>query len=246
MIIDTRSRKKGLQAMHIQKNELFNSITHLIGLIGGILMTAVFFISSIDVDSFLAVAVSITGISYVFLYASSFMHHANKLSETDESLWLKLDHCAIFMMMAGSYVGPLYIFAHGGIRWGVLAAVWLFALSGMAVKLRYLVMPNWANVAIYAPLCAIAFVPMYLLWDTVNAIPERAVPITVMKMMLVAGLAMYGAGGLIYALKRPDPKPGLVGFHGIFHLFVLAGSGLHAAALYYSIVAYPVIRDYLP
>lgn len=231
--------------MHIQKNEIFNSMTHLVGLIGGILMTAVYFFLSIGVDACLAIAASVTGASYILLFASSFMHHANKLNEAEESLWLKLDHCAIFIMMAGSYVGPLYIFAQGGIRWGVLAAVWLFAVLGMALKLRYLVTPNWINVVMYAPLSVISFVPMYLLWDAVDAIPEQAAPIPVMKMMLVAGLVMYGIGGTIYALKRPDPKPDLVGFHGIFHLFVLAGSGLHAAAFYYSIVAYPAIREYL-
>lgn len=231
--------------MHIQKNELFNSLTHLAGFIGGVLMTVVFFVHSIDIDAFLAVAVSITGLSYILLYASSFMHHASKRDEAGESVWLKLDHSAIFIMMAGSYVGPMYIFAQGGILWGVLAAVWLFAFFGMALKLRYVVTPNWLNVVIYAPLCLVSLVPMSLLWDSVDVIPEHAVPIPLMKAMLVAGLLLYGIGGVIYALKRPDPKPGLIGFHGIFHLFVLAGSALHAAALYYSIRSYPIIREFL-
>jgi hemolysin III len=236
---------RAIKTMGIQKNERFNSYSHFIGFVAGILVTIIYFVLSIPVDIFLAISVTITGFTYVLLFASSFLHHANKADESEESIWLKLDHASIFIMMAGSYVGPLYIFAQGGIRWGVLAAVWIFAVIGIILKLKYLLTPNWINVLIYAPLSVIAFVPMYILWHSVDFIPPHLVPIPLMKSMLVGGFVLYGIGGSIYALKRPDPKPDMVGFHGIFHLCVLAGAGLHATALYYSIRAYPLIKEYL-
>jgi hemolysin III len=231
-------------AMIIQKNELFNSLTHCAGAVASVIIAVVFYSISIDFDRGLALAVCFTAISYVFLFASSFLYHASKIDEDEPSLWLKLDHCAIFVMIAGSYVGPLYIYAPGGIRWAVLGAVWLFAILGIVLKLRHLISPNWVNVAIYAPLCVISVVPMALLWTSVDGIPLRGVSISFLKSLLVAGLVTYAFGGIVYALKRPDPKPGVIGFHGVFHIFILAGAGLHALALYYSIRAYPLIREF--
>jgi hemolysin III len=234
-----------LFAVSIQKNELFNSFTHLIGAIAGGVVTMLYIHASINIDRNLMIAVGITGISYVFLFSSSFMHHANKVDESQKSIWLILDHSAIFIMIAGSYIGPMYIFASGGLRWGVLASVSLFAALGIILKLKFPVSPNWINVAIYAPLAVISVIPMALLWSSVDSIPVRLVPIPFLKSLLIAGLVMYGIGGMIYAGKRPDPKPEIIGFHGIFHLCILAGAGLHALALYYSIKAYPVIREFL-
>jgi hemolysin III len=229
----------------IRKSELFNSFTHLFGAVAGAAVTVIYIHASIFIDRSLMISVGITGISYVFLFSLSFMHHANKVDESHKSIWLLLDHSAIFVMMAGSYIGPMYIFSSGGLRWGVLAAVCMFAALGIILKLKFPVTPNWINVAIYAPLAGISVVPMTILWSSVDTIPARLVPIPFLKSLLVAGLAMYGIGGIIYAGKRPDPKPELIGFHGIFHLCILAGAGLHALALYYSIKAYPVIREFL-
>jgi len=230
--------------MTIRKNELFNSLTHCAGAVASAILTLVFYYTAIDLDGNLAAAVCFTAFSYVFLFAASSLYHATKIDEDEQSIWLKVDHCAIFVMIAGSYVGPLYIYAPDGIRWAVLGAVWLFALPGIALKLRYLIAPTWVNVAIYAPLGVISIVPMALLWTSVDAIPPQAVPISFLKGLLIAGLVMYGAGGIVYALKKPDPKPGIIGFHGVFHVLILLGAGLHAAALYCSIRAYPVIREF--
>lgn len=230
--------------MIIQKKERFNSISHSAGAAASAALAVVYYITSIEHDATLALAVCFTAASYFFLFASSSLYHARKTAEDEESLWLKIDHCAIFIMIGGSYVGPLYIYAPDGIRWAVLGVVWLFALLGIMLKLRFLLSPNWINVAVYAPLCVISVVPMALLWNSVDAVPLTAVPVSFLKFLLVAGLAVYGAGGIVYAMQRPDPLPEVIGFHGIFHVLILAGAGLHAAALYYSIKAYPVIRVY--
>ena len=136
------------------------------------------------------------------------MYHANKTGEDEKSPWLMLDHCAIFIMIAGSYVGPLYIYAPANIRLAVLGAVWFFALAGAALKLRYLISPNWINVAIYAPIGIISLVPMALLWTSVDSIPLHGVSMSLLKSLLVGGLAVYALGGAVYALKRPDPIAG--------------------------------------
>ena len=191
--------------MAIQKNEIFNSLSHLAGAIASACITAFFVLMAIDVDAGLAGAVALTGISYIFLFASSFMHHANKRGEAGKGAWFALDHCAIFVMMAGSYIGPLYIFAPEGMRRLLLAAVALCAVAGLILKIRHLDSPNWVSVAIYAPLGLISLVPMTVLWHVADAAPAHLVPLTFMKTLLVIGLVLYGFGGTVYALRRPDP-----------------------------------------
>ncbi|OHD62775.1 MAG: hypothetical protein A2176_14860 [Spirochaetes bacterium RBG_13_51_14] len=97
--------------MKISHNELFNSFSHLTGAVASIIVTIAYILASYDVDRYLMISVFLSGISYAVLFISSFIHHATKAGETETSLWLKLDHSAIFIMMAGSYVGPLYIYA---------------------------------------------------------------------------------------------------------------------------------------
>ncbi len=227
--------------MVIHRSEIFNSLSHLAGAVASAVMTALFVVMALGHGPMLAAAVAMTGTSYIFLFASSFLHHANKEGEAGRSAWLTLDHCAIFVMMAGSYIGPLYIFAPEGLRRLLLGGVALCAVAGLILKIWHRDSPNWVSVAIYAPLGLISLVPMTLLWHVADAVPAHLVPLDFMKALLVSGLVMYGIGGAVYALKRPDP--GLVGFHGVFHVLVLAGAGLHGAALYYSIRAYPLIRE---
>jgi len=231
------------KAMAIPGNEIFNSFSHLAGATASAFMTALFVVIAAAHDTALAVAVGMTGASYILLFASSFMYHANGAGGTGRRAWLALDHLAIFVMMAGSYVGPLYIFALEELRRVLLAAVALCAAAGIVLQIRLMDSPNWVSVAIYAPLGMISIVPMALLWHVADTAPAHLVPLSLMKALLVGGLAMYGIGGMVYALRRPDPGPQLFGFHGLFHVCVLAGAGLHGAALYYSIRAYPVIRE---
>jgi hemolysin III len=229
--------------MLIRRNELFNALSHLAGAIASAGMTALFVAMAIGHDAGLAAAVAVTGVSFVFLFASSFMHHATKEGEDGKGAWLALDHCAIFAMMAGSYIGPLYIFAPGDLRIAFLGGVALCAAAGLFLKMRFMHAPNWVSVAIYAPLGLVSLAPMTVLWHVADGAPPHMVPLAFMKALLVLGLAFYAAGGAVYALRRPDPAPGLFGFHGLFHVCVLAGAGLHGMALYCSIRAYPLIRE---
>lgn len=231
--------------MTIQKHEQFNAYSHLSGALAGIIMTAVFLYISLNIDPMLSAAVSLTGLSYVFLFAASFLYHAHKLNEKEENLWLKLDHAAIFIMMAGSYIGPMYIYSSGSVRWGVLGAVWTFAILGVILKVRFTAVPNWINVAVYAPLGIAALVPMVLLWERVSSIPSAFVPIPQLKGLLIAGLAVYGVAGIVYAARKPDIRPEFLGFHGVFHILILIGAFLHAMALHHSIKFYPLIREFL-
>lgn len=244
MDILTRISVFAERTVGMPRGELFNTISHCIGALASLLVTIVYFRSSNGVDAWLTASVVVSGSSYIILFVASALYHANKNDPSRERFWLKLDHCAIFIMMAGSYVGPLYIFAPWEMFRSLITAIWLAALLGMVLKLRYTETSNRMNFAIHAPLGVVSLVPMYLLWNSVDSIPAHIMPIPVLKSLLVAGLVIYGIAGIIYAAKRPDPRPDILGFHGVFHLLILAGAGLHALALYFSILSFSVIRQF--
>lgn len=100
----------------------------------------------------------------------------------------------------------------------MLGLVWGLALCGVVVKLLWMDAPRWLSVGLY----------LVLGWVAVVAAPAlfRALPVGGMAWVLAGGL-VYSGGALVYGLKRPNPLPGVFGFHELWHLFVVAGSACH-------------------
>jgi hemolysin III len=170
-------------------------------------------------------AFGIFGLSLVALYAASALYHLLPLSPAGVARLRRLDHMTIFVLIAGTYTPFCVLALDGGWRWGLLALIWSLALCGVMLKLRWMDAPRWLSVALY----------LGMGWIAVIAASElvRAVPPGGIAWVLSGGL-VYSAGALAYGLKRPDPVPGVFGFHEVWHIFVLAGSACHFwAVLHY-------------
>ena len=171
------------------------------------------------------VAFGIFGISLVALYIASSLYHLLPLSPAGVARLRKLDHVAIFVLIAGTYTPFCLLALDGGWRWGVLAIAWGLALCGASLKLLWIEAPRWLSVLLY----------LGMGWVAVAAVPAllRTLPAGGMAWVLAGGLT-YSAGALVYGLKRPNPIPGAFGFHELWHLFVVAGSACHFwAVLHY-------------
>jgi hemolysin III len=164
------------------------------------------------------VAFGIFGISLVALYIASSLYHLLPLSPAGVARLRKLDHVAIFVLIAGTYTPFCLLALDGGWRWGVLAIAWGLALCGASLKLLWMEAPRWLSVLLY----------LGMGWVAVAAVPAllRTLPAGGMAWVLAGGLT-YSAGALVYGLKRPNPIPGAFGFHELWHLFVVAGSACH-------------------
>ena len=165
------------------------------------------------------------GLSLVALYAASALYHLLPLSPAGVARLRRLDHMTIFVLIAGTYTPFCVLALDGGWRWGLLALIWSLALCGVMLKLRWMDAPRWLSVALY----------LGMGWIAVIAASElvRAVPPGGIAWVLSGGL-VYSAGALAYGFKRPDPVPGVFGFHEVWHIFVLAGSACHFwAVLHY-------------
>lgn len=160
----------------------------------------------------------IYGISAILLFTASFLYHSKKRSENDTSVWRKLDHSAIFLLIAGTYTPMCYLYLDGWMRWGILIAQWSLVFSGIIFKLFFIKAPRIIGTAIYLIMGWIVVIPISRL---VSVMPGDVL------FFLTAGGLSYTAGAVIYAIKRPNPIPERFGFHEIFHIFIIAGAVFH-------------------
>lgn len=158
------------------------------------------------------------GVSMVVLYLASSLYHAVHTTPKKE-LWLKkFDHASIFFLIAGSYTPVLYFGLDGTWRLAMLICVWTLAILGMLMKTFFIHIPNHLSTALYVGLGWIAVVPFVKL---IGAYPLEAI------LLLLGGGIAYTIGAVIYAKECFDFIPGKFGHHEVFHLWVMAGSGLH-------------------
>ena len=206
--------------------EPVSGIMHLVGgVLGGIglavLLEAAWRTGRIDQ----LVAFAIFGLSLVVLYTASALYHLLPLSPAGVARLRRVDHMAIFIFIAGTYTPFCLLALDDGWRAGLLGLIWGLALCGVVLKLFWMEGPRWLSVGLY----------LGMGWVGVVAAPAlfRAMPVGGTAWVLAGGL-IYSAGALVYGLKRPNPVPGVFGFHELWHLFVVAGSACHFwAVLHY-------------
>lgn len=152
------------------------------------------------------------------LLASGMMHLAARNSGARDIL-LRLDHAAIFFLIAATYTPVHIIQFKGWIRWGVLSAIWAAAAAGMFLEIAYFgVVPEWLSLAFYLILGWMGLFTAYALHRVVGF--EPLIPI-------VLGALAYTIGALLDVSGLADPVPGFVRTHEVFHLFVLLGVAAH-------------------
>ncbi|MFC4453238.1 PAQR family membrane homeostasis protein TrhA [Deinococcus sonorensis] len=211
-----------MKRLYAQLREPVNSLTHWAGVVLAVPVLAglLWYAQRHGLGAWPFV---VFGLSMAALYASSATYHSLRVGER-AMLWLrKLDHSAIFLLIAGSYT-PLAWYGLDGLwREVVLWVIWGIALSGIILKLLTMRLPRWISTLLYVGMgwIALAFVPQL----------ARNLPAAALVWLGVGG-ALYTIGAVVYGTKRWNPRPGVFGFHEIWHLFVLGGTGAHVAMMF--------------
>lgn len=164
------------------------------------------------------VSLLVYGATLVLMFSASAAYHLVSAGPR-VTLWLrKLDHSAIYLLIAGTYTPICLRFFDGFWRVGLLGVVWGLAFLGVGVKLFIIRAPRWLTAAVY----------LAMGWLSLSAIQEilLSLPPGALAWLLAGGLFFTG-GAIVYVLKKPDLFPGVFGFHEIWHIFVILGALSH-------------------
>ena len=211
---------------HFKLKDPGSAITHFIGMLMAMFAATPLILRAMRApDTVHVISLSIFIVSMILLYAASTTYHTFDLSERTNKILKKLDHCMIFVLIAGSYTPICLIVLHGRTGLMLMALVWSIAILGIIFKLCWVTCPKWVSSVLYIAMgwvCVLAFTQI------VNSLSPAAFG------WLLAGGIIYTVGGIIYALKVPlfDAKHKNFGSHEIFHLFVMAGSACHFILMY--------------
>ena len=198
-----------------------SGLTHLGGAIasaGG--LVALLLVGWQGIEKLLSVLVY--GLSLVGLFAASATYHLAKVKPATQQVLRKIDHSAIFLLIAGTYT-PFCVNAFTGFfRWGLLTVIWSIALIGILVKVFWIGAPRWLNAVMY----------VIMGWLCVSAIGQMTTTLTPFALVwLIAGGIIYTLGAVVYATKLFNFVPGIFGFHEVWHIFVLLGALAHFVAV---------------
>ncbi|KJS66277.1 MAG: hemolysin III family channel protein [Peptococcaceae bacterium BICA1-7] len=197
--------------------EPVNTWTHFVTFIAAI-VGLIFLITETRNSTSKLITMVIYGISLILLYGGSSLYHWWKTTPRRTMALKKIDHVAIYLLIAGSYTPVFYYGLGGAWKWAMLVAVWALALTGIFLKIWFIDAPRYVSTVFYLTLGWIALVPFVQLFQNL--------PLGAVIYMIMGGVA-YTVGAVIYATKIFNFRPGSFGFHEVFHLFVVAGSVLH-------------------
>jgi hemolysin III len=201
--------------------EPVNSLTHwggaALALVGLIALLIVGWGTPIKVASLI-----IYGVSLIFLFSASATYHMVRAKDRVLEIFRKIDHSAIYFLIAGTYT-PFCINAFSGFwKWGMLITIWSLAFIGIGVKVFIIRVPRWLNAGLY----------LAMSWLVVAASGQllAALPGWVLTWLIIGGI-IYTLGAIVYITKIFNFKPGVFGFHEVWHVFVLLAAASHFVAV---------------
>ncbi|KJV49937.1 hemolysin [Pantoea sp. BL1] len=199
--------------------EIANSISHGIGCIFGVVGLVLLLTQAVDMraDVTAITSYSLYGGSMILLFLASTLYHA--IPHQKAKYWLKkLDHCAIYLLIAGTYTPFLLVGLKSPLAQGLMVVIWSLALAGIIFKLTIAHRFKALSLVTYLSMGWLSLVVIYQLATKLSA----------------GGVWLLAAGGIVYSLgvifyvSRRIPYN-----HAIWHGFVLGGSVLHFCAIYF-------------
>jgi hemolysin III len=200
--------------------ELANAITHGVGLVFSIIGFVILLILAVmHGGSWQIAGCAIYGVTLVSLYAASTLYHGVFSPRFKRSLRI-FDHCAIYLLIAGTYTPFLLVNLRGPWGWSLFGVIWGLALAGVLFKLWFVD---------HFPIVSTSFYVL-MSWAGIVAVKPvlSQIPATGLLWLAIGGL-MYMLGVVFYAIRKIPFN------HVIWHLLVMAGSTCHYVAILYAV-----------
>ena len=203
--------------------EFANTLTHGFGLLLSVAGFAVLLVmAGLRGDPLLIAGCIVYGLSLIILYAASTCYHVTTCPIRKKTLQL-VDHCCIYLLIAGSYTPFGLVLLNGTLGQSLFVAIWTFAVGGIAAKLLWQHRFPILSVSSYVVMGWLGVFAIQPMLETLGIVPV---------LLAIAGGVAYTLGVIFFAWHR------IRHHHAIFHVFVLAGSILHYAAVILYVIPY--------
>ncbi|MGF1739205.1 PAQR family membrane homeostasis protein TrhA [Photobacterium satsumensis] len=199
--------------------EVANSISHGLGMVFGIIGLVLLLMQAVSAgaDALSITSLSIYGASMILLYLASTLYHAIPYERAKRAL-KTFDHCAIYLLIAGTYTPFLLITLRTPLAITLMAVIWGIALIGIVLKIAFVYRFKRLSLATYLTMGWLSLIAVYPLATSLA---------TGGLVLLAAGGIVYSVGVVFYVNKRIPYN------HAIWHVFVLGGTVCHFLAIYY-------------
>ncbi|EKN66187.1 hemolysin III family channel protein [Neobacillus bataviensis LMG 21833] len=209
--------------------EPINGLTHLAGAIFAFvgLLAMVIKAASTTPTPLALSAVIIFGVSMILLYSASATYHMVIARANVIAFLRRLDHSMIFVLIAGTYTPFCFISLNGktgAILFSIISGV---AISGVVFKMMWFNCPRWISTALYIAMGWMIVFVFSPLTGSLNPVG---------LFLLVLGGIFYTIGGIIYGAKPKFLELKYLGFHEIFHIFIMLGSLAHFLSVYLYVI----------
>jgi hemolysin III len=211
--------------------EPFSGISHLLGWglsIAG--LVALLLVATPHAGPWHTVSFAIFGASLILLYGASALYHLLPASPHAVSILRRIDHMMIYVLIAGTYTPLALVPLRGAWGWSLLIPIWVIAILGIILTAITRSTPRWLYTVVYV---AMGWFVVVAARPLSRALPPGSIA------WLVGGGLCYTIGAIGYGLKWPRLKPGVFGFHELWHLFVMAGSFSHYWLVFRYVAALP-------
>ncbi|MCY9805068.1 hemolysin III family protein [Vibrio scophthalmi] len=206
-------------AAYSVKEELANTITHAIGMVLGVIGLVLLLLKAhaYHADALTIASYTIYGASIIVLFLASTLYHAIPSPRAKRAL-KTFDHCAIYLLIAGSYTPFLLVSLRTPLAIGLMVVIWIIALVGIIMKVAFVYRFKRLSLVTY----------LLMGWLSLVVIYQLALHVQ------LGGLILLGLGGVIYSLGVIFYVAKRIPYnHAIWHGFVLAGCACHFCAIYY-------------
>ncbi|GGA26704.1 PAQR family membrane homeostasis protein TrhA [Psychrobacillus lasiicapitis] len=209
--------------------EPFNGLSHLFGAILGVFALIAMIMKGIALEAsgLTITALVLFGVSMILLYASSATYHMVIAKDHVIHQLRRLDHSMIYLLIAGTYAPFCLIALKGTTGYTLFSIISIMAVSGILFKMIWFNCPRWISTALYIGMGWII---------VILASPLAGVLGTQGLFFLILGGIFYTIGGVIYGIKPNIPFIKKLGFHEIFHIFILLGTISHFICVFVYVI----------
>lgn len=209
--------------MKIKLKDPLSGLLHLIGALLSIAVLVILIVIGRH-DAWRVVSFAIYGSTMIMLYSASTLYHwLPKHAGGKNQIFRKLDHCSIYLLIAGTYTPFCLVTLNGAWGWSLFGVIWGLAVIGIAIQAVYIDVWRWLTTLFYVLMGWLIIVGLQPLLENL--------PVAAFWWLFAGGLS-YSIGGVIYTIKKPNFGK-YFGYHELWHILVLLGSFCHFIVMLY-------------